>query len=214
MTTLPDELSAAKAVVAQKLPPEAAATFSTQQIQLARMAIPSVHSGTEVPDASLLLVTGNSIRLSEVLDGSPAVLVFYRGGWCPYCNLTLRTYQDELLPKLKNLGFKLVAISPQRPDGSLMTQAKAELDFDILSDPQNVLSGFLGIIDDGSDEVRETQAVLGLDLAEVNEGEDVRLPMPAVVVVDDQRIVRWSDVHPDYTTRTDVDAIAEAVRSF
>ena len=213
MTNLADSLTAAKAATAESIPADLAATFGAQQMQLATKAVPSVTPGTVIPDASLLSASGNHIRLSDVLAGSPAVLVFYRGGWCPYCNLTLRTYQTELLPRLERLGLKLVAISPQRPDGSLSTAEKAQLDFDVVSDPRNVLAESLGIVDDGSDEVRAGQAELGLDLTQVNEGGDVRLPMPAVAVIDGQRIVRWADVHPDYTTRSDVDAILDAVKS-
>lgn len=148
-----------------------------------------------------------------MLGGSPAVLVFYRGGWCPYCNVTLRSYQAELLPQLEGLGVKMVAISPQRPDGSLSTREKAELAFDVVSDPQNSLVGAVGIVDDGSDEVRAAQAALGLDLAQVNEGGDIRLPMPAVIVIDADRRVRWADVRPDYTTRTEPAAIVDVVKS-
>jgi peroxiredoxin len=161
----------------------------------------------------LLTAAGTPTTLAEVLGGAPAVLVFYRGGWCPYCNVALRSYQAELLPQLEGLGVKMVAISPQRPDQSLSTQEKTQLAFDVVSDPHNTLAGALGIVDDGSDEVRAAQAALGLDLAQVNEGGDVRLPMPAVIVIDADRRVRWADVHPDYTTRTEPTAIVDVVRS-
>ena len=106
-----------------------------------------------------------------------------------------------------------MAVSPQRPDQSLSTREKAELAFDVVSDPQNVLAGALGVLDDGSDEVRGAQAALGLDLAQVNEDSDLRLPMPAVLVIDADQRVRWADVHPDYTTRTEPASILEAVKS-
>ena len=67
-----------------------------------------------MPDAALLTATGARTTLAEVLGGSPAVLVFYRSGWCPYCSVALRGYQVELLPQLEGLGVKMLAISPQR----------------------------------------------------------------------------------------------------
>jgi peroxiredoxin len=103
--------------------------------------------------------------------------------------------------------------SPPGPRCLTPTQEKARLAFDVVSDPRNALAGHLGIIDDGSDEVRAAQAALGLDLAQANQGGDVRLPMPAVVVTDAGRRVRWADVHPDYTTRTETAAIIDAVKS-
>jgi peroxiredoxin len=211
--SLADQLSATKTGSAGHLPADVAATFTAQQAALATVTAPSIAPGTKVSDAALLRATGAPTTLAGVLGGSPAVLVFYRGGWCPYCNVTLRSYQAELLPQLEGLGVRVVAISPQRPDGSLSTQEKAQLTFDVVSDPGNALAGSLGIVDDGSDKVRAAQAALGLDLAQANEGGDVRLPMPAVVVIDAERRVRWSEVHPDYTTRTEPTAIVYAVKS-
>ena len=213
MPTLAHELAATKTAAAEHLPADVAATFTAQQTGLAASTAPIVAPGTGVPDAALLTAAGTPTSLDEVLGGSPAVLVFYRGGWCPYCNVALRSYQSELLPQLEGLGVKMVAISPQRPDQSLSTREKAQLAFDVVSDPHNALAGALGIVDDGSDEVRAAQAALGLDLAQVNEGGDVRLPMPAVIVIDAGRRVRWADVHPDYTTRTEPAAIIDVVKS-
>ncbi|HUB71378.1 MAG TPA: peroxiredoxin-like family protein [Acidimicrobiales bacterium] len=212
MTSLNDQLSAIKAAAAGRLPGEVAGTFTNQQARLKALPAPVVPTGRELPDAALLTVTGATTTLRELLDGGPGVLVFYRGGWCPYCNLTLRVYQAELLPRLQELGARLVAVSPQLPDGSLSAKEKAELTFDVVSDPGNDLAGTLGIVDDGSEEVRAAQAALGLDLAELNEGGDVRLPMPAVVVVDAARRAQWADVHPDYTTRTEVADVVDAVQ--
>jgi len=211
MPNLNDQLSATKAAAAGRLPAEVAAVFAAQQAGLRSLAAPVVPSGTQLPDATLLTAAGGTTTLAQSLGGAPGVLVFYRGGWCPYCNLTLRVYQAELLPRLKDLGVQMVAVSPQRPDESLTTKEKAELAFEVVSDPGNALAGALGIVDDGRQEVRAAQAALGLDLAEVNEGGDVRLPMPAVVVVDADRRARWADVHPDYTTRTEVADVVDAV---
>jgi peroxiredoxin len=211
--TLAPELAATRAAAATHLPSEVAATFTAQQTALAASTAPTIAAGTEMPDAALISATGTRTTLAQVLGSSPAVLVFYRGGWCPYCNVALRSYQAELLPQLEGVGVKMVAISPQRPDRSLSTQEKAQLAFDVLSDSGNALAGVLGIVDDGSDKVRAAQAAFGLDLAQVNDGGDVRLPMPAVIVIDANRRVRWADVHPDYTTRTEPAAIVDVVKS-
>jgi peroxiredoxin len=213
MPTLAHELAATRTAAAEHLPDLIAATFTAQQTALAASSAPAVAAGTSVPDAALLTATGAPTTLAQVLDGTTAAVVFYRGGWCPYCNLTLRSYQAELLPQLEGLGVKLIAISPQRPDQSLSTQEKAHLAFDVVSDPNNALAEALGIVDEGRSEVRAAQAALGVDLAQVNEGGDLRLPMPAVVVIDADRRVRWADVHPDYTTRTEAASIVDAVKS-
>lgn len=211
--TLAEQLRATKTAAADHLPAEVATTFAAQQSALAASTAPTVATGTTLADTPLITASGNPTTVTRLLGGSPAVLVFYRGGWCPYCNLTLRSYQTDLLPQLEGLGVKLVAISPQRPDQTLSTQEKAELAFAVVSDPKNVLAGSLGIVDDGSDDVRSAQASLGLDLGQVNDGGDVRLPMPAVVVIDADLRVLWAEVHPDYTTRSEPATIIDVVKS-
>ncbi len=149
------------------------------------------------------------MTLGELLADGPAVIVFYRGGWCPYCNIALRAYQTELLPQLDRHGAKLVAISPQQPDQSLSTKEKAELSFTVLSDPGSRVARKLGIVFTPTEEVLSAQRTLGLDLAQVNETVD--LPMPTVLILDRDRIVRFADTHPDYTSRTEVRDIVAAL---
>ena len=211
MPTLSDELAAIRAGSATQLPPDVASAFAAQQSDLATRPAPVVAPGTGVPSVELLTARGETTTSTALLDGRTTVLVFYRGGWCPYCNLTLRTYQQELLPELSSRGVALVAISPQRPDGSLSTAETAALTFDVVSDPGNALAGAFGIIDDGSDEARGAQRAIGTDVRQVNAEGDIRLPMPAVIVVGPDAKVRWADVHPDYTTRTSVEDILAAL---
>src|SRR6202035_5668912 len=112
----------------------------------------------------LLDATGTATTLSDALGEGRSVLVFYRGAWCPYCNITLRTYQSELLPELTRRGVALVAISPQRPDGSLTMQEKNDLTFTVLSDPGNQVARAAGVLSAPSSQVRAAQLQLGLDL--------------------------------------------------
>jgi peroxiredoxin len=151
----------------------------------------------------LLDVHGAATTLSAAGGGRTSVLVFYRGAWCPYCNIALSAYQEQLLPELTERGIRLVAVSPQKPDGSLTMQQKNGLAFTVVSDPGNVIAGRLGILTRPSHEARAVQLELGLDLAEVNADGTDALPMPAAVILDPGRIVRWIDVHPDYSTRTE-----------
>lgn len=101
-------------------------------------------------------------------------------------------------------GARLVAISPQSPDQSLSTVEKAELDFTVLSDPGNRVAHRVGIVFQQADEVLEAQRKLGLDLAQVNAEGSTQLPRPSVLIVDKDRTVRFVDVQPDYTARTEV----------
>lgn len=127
--------------------------------------------------------------------------------------IQIKTYQEQLLPELTGRGVGLVAISPQRPDGSLSMQQKNELAYPVVSDPGNVLAGQLGILAPAhSADVRAAQERLGLDLTAVNADGTDTLPMPTTVLADAGNILHWIDVHPNYATRTEVADILNALR--
>jgi peroxiredoxin len=187
--------------------------FTDEQVRLAHEPAPEVSlgPGAPVPDGQLLDVYGQPVTLYTALAGGPAVLVFYRGGWCPYCNIALTTYQAQLLPELRRRGFGLIAVSPQKPDESLTLREKKELAFTVLSDPGNVLAARFGIVMTPSPDVIEAQLKLGLDLTQGNADGTTAIPMPTTVVIDADRVVRWVDVHPDYSTRSEVSDILAAI---
>jgi 3-oxoacyl-[acyl-carrier protein] reductase len=167
--------------------------------------------GAPIPDAQLLDVNGAKTTLYAEVAGRPAVIVLYRGAWCPYCNAALRTYQQELLPRLAERSAVLIAVSPQKPDGSLSMQEKNALKFPVLSDPGNAIARALGVLTTPSDEALATQREHGLDLTETNADGTAELPMPTTAVLDATGRLRWLDVHPDYTTRSEPDAILDAL---
>jgi peroxiredoxin len=198
---------------AGQLPAEVAEAFAAEQRALAAAGNPPgvAQPGTWMPDAELLDVAGHPVTLAQTLNGKPAVIVFYRGGWCPYCSIALRAYQAQLVPALAERGISLIAISPQAPDGSLSTKEAKELTFAVLSDPGNQIAGQLGILTAPSDGTRAGQLQLGLDLTQVNADGTTALPMPTVVIAGADGIIRWIDVHPDYTTRTEPGQVLQAV---
>jgi peroxiredoxin len=187
--------------------------FTREQAALAAAGAPRelFPLGVPIPDAELLDVHAAKTTLYAEIAARPAVVVLYRGAWCPYCNLTLRTYQQELLPRLLERGAVLIAISPQKPDGSLSMQEKNALEFPVLSDPGNAIARALGVLTGPSAEVLAAQREHGLDLTETNADSTTELPMPTTVVLDARGRLRWLDVHPDYTTRAEPDAILEAL---
>lgn len=198
---------------AGQLPADVAKAFAAEQRDLAAAGLLSATAGPgdRMPDGNLLDVAGEPASLAEALGSRPGVIVFYRGGWCPYCNIALRTYQARIVPALADRGILLVAISPQTPDGSLSTKETKELTFTVLSDPGNQIAGQLGILTAPSDGARAAQLQLGLDLTKVNADGTTALPMPTVVVVDASGVIRWIDVHRDYTTRTEPDQVLQAI---
>ena len=167
--------------------------------------------GTILPDAELLDRHGMATTLYAAAGENSAVLVFYRGAWSPSDHTALSTYQEQLLPKLAERGINLVAISPQKPDGSLAMQQKHGLAYAVVSDPGNTIAGRLGLRTQPPDECRAAQLQLGLDLTSVNADGTATLPRPATVILDAGHTVRWMDVHTDYGARTEPQRILSAL---
>jgi peroxiredoxin len=213
--TIREQSEQLKAAAAERLPADVLEVFDRSIQDFLDRGVPadSVKAGDLLEPFTLDDATGARVSLDQLVASGPAVIVFYRGGWCPYCNLALRTYQRELLPQLDAFGARLVAISPQSPDESLSTVEKAALEFTVLSDPGSRLAYRIGIAFEQADDVLAAQRKLGLDLSKVNAEGAVRLPRPTVLVVDRDRTVRFVDVQPDYTARTEVADIIAALRS-
>ena len=211
--TIREQSEQVKAAAAEALPAEVLEVFDRNIQDFLDQGIPtnSIKAGDVLEPFTLDDATGTQVSLDQLVESGPAVIVFYRGGWCPYCNLALRTYQQELLPQLDAFGARLVAISPQPPDESLSTVEKAGLEFTVLSAPGSRLADRLGIAFEQADDVLAAQSKLGLDLAKVNAEGAVRLPRPTVLIVDQDRAVRFVDVQPDYTSRTEVTDIIAAL---
>jgi peroxiredoxin len=213
--TIREQSEQIQATAAKKLPGDVIEVFDRNREDFREQGIPAggLKAGDVLEPFTLDDATGTPVTLDQLTDSGPAVIAFYRGGWCPYCNLALRTYQRELLPELAAFGARLVAISPQTPDESLSTAEKAGLEFTVLSDPGSRLARRIGIAFQQDDEVLAAQRKLGLDLAQVNAEGSVNLPMPTVLVAGPDRTVRFIDVQPDYVARTEVADILAALAS-
>ena len=145
---------------------------------------------------------GRAIDLGHLASQQPLIVTFYRGGWCPYCNLELRAYQKHL-PEIEALGAKLVAVSPETPDNTLSTSEKNDLSFPVLCDSNGRLSDALGIRFELSPAIRALYQKFGHDLAERNDDDKWALPMPATFVVAKGGVIAHASVDPDYRTRPD-----------
>jgi len=213
MTTIADQANEITAGAAKALPAEVVAAFAADQVALEASGIPAdaVSVGDTIAPFALPDATGQTRTLDELTADGPAVIVFYRGGWCPYCNVTLRTYERELLLQLEQFSAELVAISPETPDASLTTQEKDELSYTVLSDAGAQVATALGITWQPSEPGLAAQRQLGIDIRTTRADEGTVLPMPTVLIVDRDHIARFVDIHPVYTGRTEVADILTAL---
>ncbi|MEU3252318.1 peroxiredoxin-like family protein [Streptomyces sp. NPDC006997] len=158
--------------------------------------------GAQAPSFALPSATGRTVALDALLAEGPVVLTFYRGAWCPYCNIALRSLQrhhDDITAR----GARLVAVSPQTPDASLSLAEKHELAFDVLSDLGSDTAKQYGLAFDLPDDLAALYEEFGIDLHRVNGGHARTLPVPATFVVDGGSTIRWAFADTDYTTRAE-----------
>lgn len=151
--------------------------------------------GDRAPDFSLFNAFGKEVSLSEELKSGIIIIKFYRGEWCPICNLDLREIQ-KYLPQIKSFGATLLAISPQKPDDALTATQKNELEFEVLSDAnQEVIKSYNLQFDPGEDYHQRR------DLTLLN-GEGLKtLPVPATFIVNRKQIIEAGHVEANYTKR-------------
>lgn len=171
----------------------------------------SLAIGQQAPDFNLPDAHGDSVSLSKLLQKGPAVLVFYRGSWCPYCNLQIHALQLRL-NEIEKLGAQLVAISPQKPDNSLAQIERDALQFTVLSDQDCRVATEYGVAWEVPalllDHMRKDR---GLDLVEINQGNGSRLPIPATFILNQDRQVAWKSVEVDYRTRAEPNEVIAAL---
>ncbi|TQK17619.1 peroxiredoxin [Microbacterium sp. SLBN-154] len=197
----------------QAIGPALTAVFDEEQRDLRAAGIPdgAVSVGDALPSATVIDSQGRSHDLESLLGEGPTVVVFYRGAWCPFCNITLAHYQRTLAPELDARGVALIAISPQTPDGTASAVAKGELGYTVVSDPGNALAGALGIVTAPSSAAQEAHTQLGFAVKDSNADETPAIPFPSVIVVDSARRITFADIKVDYTQRTETAEILTAV---
>ena len=211
--SLKDELDKLRAASAQKFPPETLAVMqgATKDLIASGIAEQSASEGSAAPDFSLPNAHGEPVASEALWDDGPAVVSFYRGGWCPYCNIELKALQDRL-PEIEALGARLVAITPETPDKALTTQEKNEIGFDVLSDDGNRVASAFGLTFRLPDAVNELYKGFGIDLETSNGEASQTLPVPATFVIGKGGKVLKAFVDADYTRRAEPDEIVEALK--
>ena len=213
MATLESQITEFKTGFFKQAPPEAVRTIGDWVGELSASGIAgrSLSVGQAAPDFALPDAHGRTVRLADLRAQGPVVVMFYRGAWCPFCNLAVRAYQ-EALPQIKALGAGLVAISPQTPDNSLSLAEVAGLGYDVLSDRGNAVARQFGIVYKLGDSISQLQKQFGVNLSEANGDDSRELPLPGTFVVDQSGIITFAQVFADHTQRAEPAAVLDALR--
>lgn len=171
----------------------------------------ALKAGDKAPVFTLADPDGHPVSSAELLAKGPLVISFYRGVWCPYCNLELQALQ-EALPQFRALGASLVAISPQAAANSRKSQRENKLDFPILSDVKNDVAAAFGLRFALPDYLVELYKMLKNDLPAFNGDPSWTLPMPARYVIGQDGTIVYAEVNPDYTLRPEPDSMLPVLR--
>jgi peroxiredoxin len=184
------------------LTPEQAARIerATAEIISSRFARLALGVGDVAPDFALPNQHGRIVRLAHRLAEGPVVLFFYRGMWCPYCNMTLRAY-SKLLGPIRAAGGSLLAISPQTPESTERTASKNGLDFEVLSDVGSEIANAFRVAFKLPTELLDLYTEVGHVIPEYNGTDDGLLPIPAAFVIGTDGVIRLAHVDADYRKR-------------
>lgn len=211
---LQSQLDAFKADFASKMPAERVALYEAkiEELRSEFIVSRSLQPGATAPDFTLQNQRGAPVTLSDLLRSNRVVITFYRGGWCPYCNIQLKAYQ-AILPRLSALNALLVAISPQLPDASLSTAEQDELTFDVVSDLGNQVARKFGLVYTLPEELQAALRSFNKVLPSINGDDSWELPVPATFVIDRGGRSLLSHVDVDYRNRLEPAAIIAALEA-
>jgi len=177
-------------------------------------AEPGLKAGSKAPDFKAVNYEGDAVTLSEYLDEGPVVLLFYRGGWCPYCNRQLQEYQGRI-EEFDELGAAIIAVSVDQPSNQLKTVAEKKLSFEVISDPQARILKLYNLVYQVPDElVTVYREKYNIDLEAWSGQKNHMIAIPATFVIDADGTIRYAYANEDYKIRPPAEEILKVLESF
>ncbi len=213
--SLKQELAEYRAGWFKRVPAERQAIMERHIAQLRDgLAKTALKVGDRAPSIVLGNAKGETVDVGALLKKGPVIVAFYRGGWCPFCNLELRAFQ-RITPDIEAAGASLVAISPEKPDDSLSTVEKNALTFEVLSDVGQKVGRAFRLVYDFSDELKSAYNGFGLDIPAKNgTAGEWALPMSATYIIDRDGVIIYAYTDADYRDRADpIDILAVLKRT-
>lgn len=184
---------------------------ATAELIASGAAEKALKAGDKAPSFTLNDPDGNPVSSNELLAKGPLIISFYRGVWCPYCNMELQAL-EAALPSFREFGASLVAISPQTAVNSRKSVRQNNLDFPILSDTHNDVAAAFGLRFALPDYLVELYSTLKNDLPSFNGDGSWSLPMPGRFVIGQDGVILYAEVNPDYTRRPEPEDMLPALR--
>lgn len=169
----------------------------------------SKKEGDKAPNFTLPNATGQKVTLTDKTKNGYTIITWYRGGWCPYCNLTLAAWQD-ILPEIKAENIELIAITPELPDSTLSTKEKNALEFEVLSDVGNKVAKEYGIVFPLDESIREAYKNMGLE--KYNGDASYTLPLAATYIINSKNEILYAFLDADYKKRAEPKEVLQKIK--
>lgn len=171
---------------------------------------PGLRAGDAVSDVTLTDTQGQPVTLASFYDDQPVVVLFYRGGWCPFCQQTLSSWIDYV-DDVQEAGAAFVAITPESPDAYAATIRQNDLNYTVLGDPDLSAAKAFNVYFALDEEQRAKLENFGIDVAASNSSGTWELPAPGTFIIDTDGVVRFAHADWDYTRRADPEEVVEAL---
>lgn len=212
-TELAEKIQAFQAEMIPGIPEETLNTMIAELQTLINngLAESAKNTGDRLPAFKLPNANNEHLDSDSLLSGGSLVVSFYRGAWCPYCNLEINALQQRLAD-INAAGAQLIAISPQTPDKSLDQVSRSQLDFEVLSDIGNKLAKECGLVFTLPQPLRPIYEAWQIDIPGHNADDSFELPIPATYIIDQTGTIRYAHVDMDYTRRLEPEVIIEQLK--
>ncbi|GGX04615.1 peroxiredoxin-like family protein [Aquimarina muelleri] len=183
-----------------------------QDLKDKKLVSKALKTGDTIPEITLPNAVNKKVSIQELLLDKKVIVSFYRGGWCPYCNLELNALQ-QALPEFEKLGATLIAISPETPDNSLTTSDKNNLSFEVLSDLDNTVAKKFNLVFTLPKDLIEVYKGFNIDLEKSNGNTNQELPISATYVIDKDGTILYDFIKEDYKERADPNEIIKHLKN-
>jgi len=208
---LKEQLDAKKTAFEAKASEEKISEYNkgVKAVQESGMLKNALNVGDTAPDFTLTNATGKKVTLSSLLKDGPVVMTWYRGSWCPYCNISLRSYQENL-PKIKAAGAQFIALTPELPDKSLPTSKKHSLEYEVLTDLNNQVAKQFKIVFEMTPWVATAmENFAGLNKYNGKEYDNKTLPLSATYIITSDHKIAYAFLDAEYRNRATPKQIIE-----
>jgi peroxiredoxin len=205
--SLKEQLAEYRADWFKRVPAERQAVIERHVNELRNgLAKAALKAGDHAPAIVLTNAKGETVDVGMLLKRGPVIVTFYRGGWCPYCNLELRAFQ-KILPDITAAGAALIAISPEKPDDTLSTAEKNALSFEVFSDIGQKVGRAFGLVYTFSDELKRAYQDFGRDIPATNGANEWALPISATYIIGRDSTIIYAYTDADYRDRADPEEV-------